>query len=661
MDLQEIKGLGEKNIETFSKAGIVSLQDLIHYYPYRYQILSPTNILFCHENETVTLNAEIIEIGKVAYIRPNFNSLRLKVQTDGMIINVIIFNRGFMRSKLKIGQNIIITGKYKISTKTFTANTLKIGKLKDDEIIPMYHSIKGLKSVQIEKIMAKVLKKNITDADYIPYVYLKKYHFMDKKTALLNIHKPQDVNSLNQAKQRLIYEELFVFLFKMQYLQNQKIKEATLSKKIDLNQVKSFINNLPFTLTNDQISAIKDGLKDFISQKRMNRLLLGDVGSGKTIVAITLMYANYLAGFQSAFMAPTEILATQHFYSVYNLLKPYNIEVELLIGSMTKREKNRVIEKVKNNEVSILIGTHAILNDELIFANLGFVITDEQHRFGVNQRTTLQNKGIKPDVLFMSATPIPRTYALTIYGDMDTSFIKQKPNGRMPVITKVKKENELKEVLYQVLEEIKKNYQVYVVAPMIVENEDTNLKNVTLLKEKFALAFHNKVPTDILHGKLKNKEKDEIMNRFKNGETKILISTTVIEVGVDVPKATTIIIFNAERFGLATLHQLRGRVGRNNLQGYCYLICNQDIERLKVLEESNDGFYISEKDFQFRGEGDLFGEKQSGDMSFSLANIKRDYNILLQAKEDVVKWMMSNEYQTNVNYKEIVKQMKFNN
>ena len=311
--------------------------------------------------------------------------------------------------------------------------------------------------------------------------------------------------------------------------------------------------------------------------------------------------------------------------------------------------------------LSKVVGIHAILNENLSFANLGFVITDEQHRFGVNQRNILQEKGVKPDVLFMSATPIPRTYALTIYGDMDTSIIKEKPNGRKDIITYVKKESELKDVLYKVLEEIKLNHQIYVVAPMILENEDMPLETVLSLKEKFDSAFHGKVPTEVLHGKLKAKEKDEIMNNFKNGQTKILISTTVIEVGVDVPLATMMIIFNAERFGLATLHQLRGRVGRNDMQSYCYLICNEDVKRLKVLEESNDGFYISEKDFEFRGEGDLFGERQSGDMTFKIADLRKNYDVLLKALDDVKEWLDSEEYLKVTSYVKIIEELKFNN
>ena len=544
---------------------------------------------------------------------------------------------------------------------TFTANDIKLNAVTETKIIPIYHAIKGLKNNTLEKIIKEALKEKDTLYDYVPEEFNQKYHLLSKDIALEEIHEPKDVSIVKKAEQKLIYEELFVFMFKIQYLKSLKEQEAGIKKSIPIEKIRSFLKTLPFSLTKDQQKAIKDGLTDLSSTKRMNRLLLGDVGSGKTIVATTLLYANTLAGYQSAFMAPTEILALQHYESIRNLLKETNIHVEYLVGSMSKKEKEKIAISVQKGDVDILIGTHAILNEKLYFKNLAFIVTDEQHRFGVNQRSMLKEKGFLPDMLFMSATPIPRTYALTIYGDMDTSLIKEKPNGRKEIITKIVKEKDLKEVLFKVLEAIKQNEQVYVVAPMIEENAENSLKDVNLLKEKFDLAFHNKIPIGVLHGKLKKSEKEEVMNDFKIGRTKILISTTVVEVGVDVKNATIMIIFNADRFGLATLHQLRGRVGRNDKQSYCYLICNEEKKRLKVLEESNDGFYISEKDFEFRGEGDLFGVKQSGDMTFKIANLKRDYSILIKAKEDVLNYIKSEKYKNDKKYQEIVDKLDFTN
>lgn len=377
--------------------------------------------------------------------------------------------------------------------------------------------------------------------------------------------------------------------------------------------------------------------------KRMNRLVLGDVGSGKTIVAFVAILANYFSGYQSTFMAPTEILAKQHFTSIKEYFKEYDINIALLTGNLTKKQKKIYITKlVMENRYCNWYS--CIINDNLTFRNLGLVITDEQHRFGVNQRNLLQNKGLNggADVLYLSATPIPRTYALTIYGDLDLSQIKTKPNIRKEIITKIASEQNIKEVLFKMYEELKLNHQIFVVSPLIEQNDELNINSVIELKEKLNKAFSNKVRIEILHGKLKQKEKDELMKEFQENKINILISTTVIEVGIDIPNASMMVIYNAERFGLATLHQLRGRVGRSNIQSYCYLVTNNsNNERLKVMEKSSDGFYIAEQDFKQRGQGDLFGVKQSGDMSFKIADLKRDFSILSQANIDAENFLVS--------------------
>ena len=450
----------------------------------------------------------------------------------------------------------------------------------------------------------------------------------------------------------------------MNYLKYQyDLSNVGISRKVEYAEVEKFIATLPFKLTQDQLTAIRDIYDDLVSPKRMNRLVLGDVGSGKTCVAEIGMYINYLAGYQSSMMAPTEILARQHYEGIKNIFAQTGIRVSLLVGSMKKSEKNKVYSAIQKGEVDILVGTHALISEDVHFKNLGLVITDEQHRFGVNQRGILQNKGVLSDVLYLSATPIPRTYALTLYGDMDTSVIKQKPSGRKDIITKVVSQKNLKQVLFHMLEEVKAGHQIYVVAPLIEDEEgNSDLNDVLKLKDKFDIAFNNKIKTAILHGKMKNAEKDEVMAEFKNGEVKILISTTVIEVGVDVKNSTMMVIFNAERFGLATLHQLRGRVGRNDLQSYCYLVSDTLAPRLKVMEESNDGFYISQKDFELRGEGDLFGTRQSGDMVFKIGDIKRDFKILVQCKKDAsffVEKNTVNNFRDYPQYLKILKELEF--
>ena len=379
----------------------------------------------------------------------------------------------------------------------------------------------------------------------------------------------------------------------------------------------------------------------------MNRLLQGDVGSGKTIVSFIAMYANYLSGYQSALMAPTEILATQHFSNLKDIFANYNLNMALLTGSTPKKEKDLIYEELKNGDIDIIVGTHALIQEDVTYHNLGLVITDEQHRFGVNQRANLQNKGQKPDTLYMSATPIPRTYALTIYGDMDVSTIKTRPKGRKKIKTVVKTNKEIKDVLEMMYEELKQGHQIYVIAPLIEESENSDLTNVNDLNEKMTLAFGSKYKIDLVHGKMASAAKELIMNEFLQNKVQILISTTVIEVGVDVPNATMMVIFNAERFGLSTLHQLRGRVGRSELQSSCILISDNDTKRLEIMERTNDGFEISEEDFKLRGHGDLFGTKQSGDMTFKIADLKADYKILLQAREDSLEYLLDKENDAN--------------
>ena len=485
-----------------------------------------------------------------------------------------------------------------------------------------------------------------------------KYDFISKKQALRMIHMPHKEEEIKKAKVYLKYEELFLFLFKIAYMKDENENIYKEEKNFDEKKVENFIASLPFTLTDSQDEALKLILDDIKSNKKMNRLVLGDVGSGKTIISFISMYANFLAGYQSVLMAPTEVLARQHFESAISYFKDYHLTIDILVGSMTKKEKEAVKARLASGEINILIGTHAIIEDAVSFYRLGLVITDEQHRFGVKQREILKSKGEVPDALYMSATPIPRTYALTLYGDLDVSFIRHKPGGRKTIVTKIKKYSELKDVLMHVLEEIKAGHQVYVVASIIDDNEELDLKSVETLKEKFNMAYQGKIPIEILHGKLKQREKDAIMERFKNNETKILISTTVIEVGVDVKNATVMVIFDADRFGLATIHQLRGRVGRNNIDSYCYLISDKEIDRLKVLEESNDGFYIAEKDLELRGEGDLFGTMQSGVKTFKIANLKTDLKIMMQAKSDSEEYLKSGQYKNNMNYKKIVRDLE---
>lgn len=657
MELSDIKGVGPKMLGNLKILNINNMEDLLSYYPYRYDIFEPINLDENYNGERVAINVIVETTATTAFIKRNFNKLQFRCNHNNKTIYAVIFNRAFLKPHIVIGKTITLVGKYDIKKNTFICDDIKLTPLEKKEIIPIYHTKKDIKNSELRKIMENAIIDNAASYNYVPSEFIEKYNMISKKQALRMIHLPHNFEEIKKASFYLKYEELFLFMFKIGYMKkdNENIKKE--EKHFNDEDITKFINSLPFSLTDSQNEALDLILKDLKSNKKMNRLVLGDVGSGKTVISFISMYASFLSGYQSVLMAPTEVLARQHFESAINYFKDSKINIEILVGSMTKKEKETVKDKLIRGDIDILIGTHAIIEESVIFYRLGLVITDEQHRFGVKQREILKSKGEVPDALYMSATPIPRSYALTLYGDLDVSFITHKPGGRKEIITKLKKFSELKEVLSHILEEIKQGHQVYVIASLIDDNEELDLKSVETLKEKFNLAFQNKIPIEILHGKLKQKEKDEIMARFKNNETKILISTTVIEVGVDVKNATIMVIFDADRFGLATLHQLRGRVGRNSLESYCYLISDKEIERLKVLEESNDGFYISEKDLELRGEGDLFGIRQSGVKTFKIANLKNDLKIMLQAKSDSEEYINSEAYKNNMSYYKIIKDL----
>ena len=637
--LEDIKGIGPKTLKLFQNLNIFTIQDLITYYPYKYKLYHPVTLDNYEENTEVLINGYVASDAKIYYIKRNLNKISFRLNTGTKLINVTIFNRPFIKQHLLLNKYISVIGKYNVKTNTFTASDIKLTPIIKDEIEPIYHTTQGLKQVNIHKIISNLLEKNIYVPSLIPEEYIKEYSLLDKLTAIKEIHNPTSTNNLKQAEICLKYEELFEYTLKINYLKYLKDKTtSSYIKTFDTSKLDNLIASLPFKLTDSQVNAVEDIKKDFNSPKHMNRLILGDVGSGKTIISFLALYMNYLSGYQGVLMAPTEILIKQHYENIKKILTDLNIEI--LTGSTTKKDRDKIIENLKKGQIDILLSTHSVLNDDVVFKNIGLVVTDEQHRFGVNQRKNLQNKGENVDVLYMSATPIPRTLALTIFKDMDITEIKTKPLNRKPKITKSYKTSEIKEVLYEMLDEIKKGHQIYVVSPLIEnEEENTKLASVNYLYEKINVALNGKVPIGVLHGKLKNEEKENIMNDFKSNKTKILISTTIIEIGVDVSNATMIVIFNAERFGLATLHQLRGRIGRNDIESKCILISDYDTPRLKILEESEDGFYISEKDFELRGAGDLFGVKQSGDMVFKIANLNKDFKILKKCSEDSLNFL----------------------
>jgi len=655
-DLSNIKGLGPKTIETLKNININNIEDLVYYYPYRHEIVRLNDIKEAKDKDNVVIECIVDSVPLTRRFRTNMTSLTFRAMSSKKMIAVMIFNRAFLKSQIRPGSIVTVIGKYDALKNTVIASDIKFERLQTGSIIPVYHLTTGLTSKALKKYIDEALTKFDNYIDYVPDYLNERYNLISKKSAVNMIHNPKNEDEVKKALIKLKYEELFQFMFKINYLKevNKESKIGYL-RNVDPEDVNEFIRSLPFELTADQDTAIEEIYKDMTSSKRMNRMLQGDVGSGKTIVSVIAAYINYLGKYQTALMAPTEVLAYQHYESIKNILSGTNIRVDILSGSMKKKEKDEVVEKLKDGKIDFIIGTHALLSDNVVFKNLGLVITDEQHRFGVNQRASLKNKGLLPDVLYMSATPIPRTFALTIYGDMDISNIKTKPKGRKEIKTIIKSEKELVQVYDMMKNEIDNHHQVYIVSPLIEDSEVIDLTTVNEIKRNIELYFNKTVKSAILHGKLSKTDKDKIMDDFKNGKIDVLISTTVIEVGIDVKNATMMIIYDAERFGLATLHQLRGRVGRNEYDCTCILIGDESCERLKVLCESNDGFYITEKDYEMRGEGDLFGVKQSGDMSFKIANLHEDMKILLQARDDSKEFFNQNKDNNFENYKEYAK------
>ncbi len=646
-ELKDVKGVGPRALTLLNKININTVDDLVTHYPFRYEILRRDNLQEVGDGEKIIIDGKVESVPMLMRFKAGLNKMNFRFATPSGLVGVSIFNRAFLKNQLGVGSGITVIGKLDKKKNIITASDIKIGTLTDKaKIEPVYHCTSGLTNKNLSNYINMALLYYGKDIDdNIPMEYQEKYNFLNKKTALNVIHNPSTMEKLKEVTIRLKYEELFEFMFKINYLKEQnKKKNNGLSREINKEDVMKFTKNIPFTLTNDQLKAIDEILDDLVAPHRMNRLLQGDVGSGKTVVSFMAMYANYLSGYQSALMAPTEILATQHYLNLVEFFKKTKIKIELLTGSTTKKVKNEIYDKLSKGEIDIVVGTHALIQDDVTYSNLGLVITDEQHRFGVNQRANLQNKGIKPDILYMSATPIPRTYALTIYGDMDVSNIKERPKGRQKIDTYVKRNDEIKYVLEMMYEELKAKHQIYVIAPLIEEGENSgDLKTVNELKDRMKEAFGSHYTIDIVHGKMANGAKDTIMEKFKNNDVNILISTTVVEVGVDVPNATMMVIFDADRFGLSTLHQLRGRVGRGVSKSKCVLISDSDAERLKIMEHEDDGFVISEEDFKLRGHGDLFGTKQSGDMAFKIASVRNDYKILLQAKKDSREYLINKE------------------
>ena len=638
-DVSILKGVGPKLLEKLNKCGIFTIMDLLLYFPRDYEFLG-NNVSVNEINNDEKNVLTCFCMGCCGDVRTKTGKYltTIRFNYNGTIIEGKWFNQRFIKNTFKIGEKYDLIGKFKkVGNKIEVVNPIVgIKVAMKNEIVPKY----SLKEELTDKILIKLISnclENIKIKDNLPQEMIDKYKMVDLDFAVRNIHFPSGRNELEKAIIRLKFQELFTYSMKLLLLKRKLKVENGISFPWvkELGDLKAA---LPYSLTEAQTRVVREILRDQKSLFPMNRLVQGDVGSGKTVVALIAIFNVVKCGYQATLMVPTEILASQHYEEAKKLLEPFGIHIELLTGSTSAKEKRRIKEIITTETPMVVIGTHALIQEDVDFKNLGLVVTDEQHRFGVEQRNRLINKGRRPDVLVMTATPIPRTLALYIYSDLDISVIDKLPPGRKPVKTKFYNDDHRMLAYDLALDEIRKGRQVYIVCPLIEEDEKLSLNSVEKLYDELRDGVFRGINIEILHGKMKPKEKDEIINRFKRDETKVIISTTVIEVGVNVPNASVMIIENAERFGLAQLHQLRGRVGRGQYESYCVLTGNAKTDntkrRMEIMTESTDGFYISEQDLKLRGSGELFGLKHSGDEGFVLANLYDDVKILRCAREE---------------------------
>ncbi len=646
-----VKGIGAETAQSLAEMRIVTIEDLLEYFPYRYEDYRLRDLTEVKHDERITVEGKVHSEPSLMYYGKKRSRLTIRLLVERYLIQVVFFNQAYLKNKFQVNEMVTVTGKWDQHRQMITASQAKIGSNESEKkFVPVYSvkgdvTVKGLR--RFINLAFSQYGKDITET--LPEKMISKYKLGNRKQSLLSMHNPLNEEDVKLARRRFVYEEFLQFQLKMQALRKfERENSKGVSQNYDLGKVKDFIDHLPFPLTNAQKRVVNEVLKDLKSPYRMNRLLQGDVGSGKTVVAAIGLFSSYTAGYQGALMVPTEILAEQHAESLKALLEPNGLSVELLTSSVKGKRRREVLERLKNGEIHILIGTHALIQDEVVFSKLGLVITDEQHRFGVEQRRVLREKGENPDVLFMTATPIPRTLAITVFGEMDVSIIDEMPAGRKAIETYWAKADMLDRVLSFMEKELAKGRQAYVICPLIEESDKLDVQNAIDVHVALQTYFHNRYQVGLMHGRLSSDEKDEVMKAFSSNQNQVLVSTTVVEVGVNVPNATMMVIYDAERFGLAQLHQLRGRVGRGSEQSYCVLLADPKTEvgkeRMKIMTETNDGFVVSEKDLELRGPGDFFGRKQSGLPEFKVADMVHDYRALETARNDAMILIESEEF-----------------
>ena len=644
MELKDIKGIGEKKIALLNKLGIFTVNNLLEYFPYSYiDTTKFKKISEITEEGSYSYRLKIISLMENRKKRNIRVTKFLAMDEEMNYCTIVYFNNIFISKNLKINNVYEMYGRAKLLGKNVEIQSPTMQNKANiiGSIIPQYHLCKGISNLDIVKIIQNLLKKNSYFEEKIPSNILNELNLESYDNAIRNIHFPKDNESFIRAKRRLAFDEIFYFQLSMKKLKRNNEDAIRFEIK---DETFDFIKSLSFKLTNSQNKVLDDIFRDMSNDKQMNRLIQGDVGCGKTIISFVAMFNVIKNGFQSVLMAPTEILARQHYESAKKLFFKYNIKVELLVGSLKESEKKVIREKIENGEVDIIIGTHAVFQEKVVYKNLGFVITDEQHRFGVKQRLLLSKKSKNPDILVMSATPIPRTVGLVMFCDLDISTIDELPSGRGKVNTYFVDENYEERYMNFIKKHISEGRQAYIVCPLVDESDTLELQSVINLYERLKERYFQDVEIEFIHGKLKPVDKDRIMKDFENGKIKVLVATTVIEVGINVPNSNIMVIYNAERFGLSQLHQLRGRIGRGNYESFCILVSNNKStnvkKRMDIMCSSNDGFYISEQDFLLRGYGDILGYRQSGEARFKILNIQKDYELLKSAIKYVDKILM---------------------
>lgn len=644
--ISQIKGLGPKRLAVLNELNIHTVEDLILYLPTRYEDNTVIDLNKAEDQAIVTVVGEVYSTPTVAFFGRNKSKLTVHIMVDQIAVKCTFFNQPYLKKKIELHGTVTVKGKWNRAKQEINGNRMFFSQQMDEsgQYEPVYRIKEGIKQKPLRDMIRQVLGQ-VTIQEWLSEDLRKKYKLETLEDTIKALHFATDKASLLKARRTYAFTELFMFELRMQWLNRlEKTSDEAIDVDYDINLVKHFIDSLPFELTDAQKHSVNEIFRDLKAPIRMHRLLQGDVGSGKTVVAAICMYALKTAGYQSALMVPTEILAEQHAESLVDLFGD-RMNVALLTGSVKGKKRKLLLEQLNNNEIDCIIGTHALIQDDVKFNNVGLVITDEQHRFGVNQRQLLREKGAMTNVLFMTATPIPRTLAISVFGEMDVSSIKQLPKGRKPIITSWSKHEAYESVLNQMTSELKKGRQAYVICPLIESSEHLeDVQNVVELYESLQ-SYYGVEKVGLLHGKLHSDEKDEVMQRFSNHEIDILVSTTVVEVGVNVPNATFMMIYDADRFGLSTLHQLRGRVGRSEQQSYCVLIASPKtetgIERMNIMTQTTDGFELSERDLEMRGPGDFFGVKQSGLPDFLVANVVEDYKMLEVARDEAAELIQS--------------------